>query len=290
MKTPALAALILGAATLPALPAPAVEADYLGSYHWQGSGDWFGGFSGIEIDADGLGFTALSDRATLVRGRLDRDDAGLVTGVTVTSHDRLVNAEGAPLTGRRADSEGLAVAANGDVYISFEGDARVRVQNGETGAPRLLPSHPDFAEMQFNAALEALAIAPDGTLYAIPERSGRPDAPFPVYRFRDGAWDIPFSIARTDAFLVAGADIGPDGRLYVLERDFTGIGFRSRVLRFDPDGGAGETILQTATGTHDNLEGISVWQAPDGLRMTLISDDNFRFYQQTQIVEYRIPG
>jgi len=42
--------------------------------------------------------------------------------------------------------------------------------------------------------------------------------------------------------------------------------------------------------THDNLEGVSVWRDADGaLRATLVSDDNFRFLQQTEIVEYLLP-
>lgn len=40
---------------------------------------------------------------------------------------------------------------------------------------------------------------------------------------------------------------------------------------------------------HDNLEGISVWQDPDGrIRLTMISDDNFMVFQRTEIVEYAV--
>ena len=110
-----------------------------------------------------------------------------------------------------------------------------------------------------------------------------------MYRFLSGAWDIPFSIPRRGTHLVVGADVGPDNRLYVLERNFTGIGFQSRVRRFNMDGSGEETLLDTANGTHDNLEGISVWRDATGaLRITMISDDNFRFFQKTEIVEYQI--
>ena len=51
-----------------------------------------------------------------------------------------------------------------------------------------------------------------------------------------------------------------------------------------------EVLLTTVTGTHDNLEGLTVWKDAAGLRATMISDDNFRFFQQTQIVDYRLPG
>jgi len=81
---------------------------------------------------------------------------------------------------------------------------------------------------------------------------------------------------------------GPDGQLYVLERDFLGIGFRSRVRRFDLTGGNEQILLETRLRQHDNLEGISIWQDDQGVRMTLISDDNYRAFQRTEIVEYRL--
>ncbi len=282
-----LAALLLGASTVPVMPATAA-AELIGTYVWTEPDAWFGGFSGIEVDDDGQGFLAVSDRTTLVRGALNRDALGRVDGVTVTDHAPLLDVDGNPLRGRRADSEGLAVDAAGNIYISFEVMPRVRVQHGLHGTPELLPNDPDFDGMISNASLEALALGPDGALYTMPERSGRAGTPFPVYRYRNGTWDIPFSIPRRDSFLLSGADIGPDGMFYVLERDFTGFGFRTRVRRFDLSGGSEQVILQTRTGTHDNLEGISVWQDDQGLRITMIADDNFRFLQQTEIVEYRV--
>jgi len=280
--------LLLSALLLGACPVCA-EAVYLGTTVWQESDVQFGGFSAIHLSADGLRFIAINDRAVIVEGTLTRQD-GLITGVTTGPLITLKDTQGDRLRAPRTDSEGLAVGPGGMLYISFEAEVRVRQQQGPTGIPSLLPNHPDFAGMPNNSSLEALAIGPDGALYTIPERSGRADIPFPVYRFRDGAWDIPFSIPRIGPFLVSGADIGPDGRLYVLERDFLGIGFRSRLRRFDLEGGNEELLFQTSVLTHDNLEGVSVWRDADGaLRATLVSDDNFRFLQQTEIVEYLLP-
>jgi hypothetical protein len=264
------------------------EATLIGSYRWQEPWPEFGGFSAIVLAPDGLGFIALSDRALLVQGRLVRGPDGAVTGVTVDAREPLRDRDGGLLTGERADSEGLALAQGGRLYISFEGIARIRWQDGLTGRPELLPRPDAFRDLIPNGGLEALAIAPDGTLFTLPERSGRPDRPFAVWRFRDGIWDQPFAIPRRGAFLPTGADIGPDGRLYLLERDFTGIGFRTRVRSFDLTGGDERTILETRTGTHDNLEGITIWADATGLRITLISDDNFNLLQSTQIVDYRL--
>jgi hypothetical protein len=39
----------------------------------------------------------------------------------------------------------------------------------------------------------------------------------------------------------------------------------------------------------DNLEGISVWQDVSGqTHLTLVSDDNFLPFQNTQIIEYSV--
>lgn len=74
----------------------------------------------------------------------------------------------------------------------------------------------------------------------------------------------------------------------MLERHFTGVSFQSRVRRFNLDGTGETTVTETSNGAYDNLEGISVWADTNGLRMTLVSDDNFKFFQRTEIVEYAI--
>jgi hypothetical protein len=268
-------------------------AEFIGGLRWVHDDPAFGGFSGLELDDNGLGFTALSDRATLWRGLITRDAQGNMTAAEVLSFTPLHDSTGKLLRGAPADSEGLAVAPDGSTYVSFEGVARVSRYSAPTSAAQLLPRPEAFKAMQSNASFEALAIAPDGTLYTLPERSGAADAPFPVYRFRGGKWDQPFQISRDGSWLPVGADFGPDGRFYLLERDFWGIlGFLTRVRRFDLTAqgfAGGEVLVQTAAGVHDNLEGISVWRDSAGaLRLTLISDDNFRFFQRNELVEYRL--
>ena len=256
---------------------------------WTNKDANFGGFSGLEISEDGQTLTTITDRGIgIVNATLVRTN-GIISGITDAVSRQLPDPQGRAQQ-EWADSEGLAISANGTIYVSTEG-IRHRVYEFAPDATKAkpLPQHSDFPKLQANSSLEALAIGPDGALYTIPERSGRASRPFPVYRFKDGNWDIPFSIPRIGNHLVVGADVGPDNRLYVLERHFTGIGFLSRVRRFELDGTGEETLLDTANGTHDNLEGIAVWQDVDALlRITMISDDNFKFFQKTQIVEYQI--
>ncbi len=273
-------------ALLRALPAFA-EATLIGTFAWEVDDPQFGGFSGIEVTEDGASFAALNDRGSLMSGTFTRID-GKVTGIMTGPLLPLRGPNGDVLNSTERDSEGLAIGPGGKIYVSFEGTHGIRQLDGITQPASALIFDPAFDGMQPNSSLETLAIGPDGALYTLPERSGLANRPFPVFRFKDGDWDQPFEIPRRGPFLMSGADIGPDGRLYLLERDFAGVGFRSRVRRFDLDGSGEETILETGILTHDNLEGISVWQDADGLRLTMISDDNFRFFQRTEIVEYRL--
>jgi hypothetical protein len=272
----------------------ALPDGFVGSFDWRMPDPRFGGMSSIDMAEDGMAFTAMSDRGTLVTGRLLRDAAGVITGVTDTVILSLKGAGDAPLDSTRNDTEGLAVAADGTILVALEGPARVLRYDTPDGPAANLPTPEAFAAMQHNSALEALAIDGNGWLYTLPERSGALDTPFPVYRFRDGAWDQPFSLPRDGLYLAVAADIGPDGRLYLLERQFHGLlGFQSRVRRFVVTGDsvdAGEVVLETATGQHGNQEGLSVWRdAAGSLRLTMVSDDNFRFFLRTSLVEYRIP-
>lgn len=282
----ALALVVLNLGGLAGAPAP---DGYIGTWVWRGTGPAFGGWSGFEISADGTGFTALSDRGNWMSGQLIRGVGGRISGVKAGPVRPLGIAPG----DLSRDSEGLAIAPDGSAFVSFERDARVERYTRLDLPGAILPVPQEFRGMQRNASLEALAVDGAGTLYTLPERSGRVDRPFPVFRFRDGTWDRAFDIPRRDDFVAVGADIGPDGRFYLLERQFLGIGgFASRVrsYRLDANGIADERLeMQSHGSQHDNLEGIAVWRGPDGaMRLTMISDDNFFWAQRTELVEYRV--
>lgn len=272
---------------------PQPRLDYVGTYVWHLDAEDFGGFSGIRITEGGQRFTVLSDRATLRWGQVRRDDLGVITGLDVAGRARLKDSAGkALMPGWKGDSEGLAIGPDGRIWASFEGLTRVVGYDTPDAPAKVLPRPQAFKDMQRNSSLESLAILPDGTLLTLPERSGAVNRPFPVWRFRNGEWDQPFSVPRDGDWLAVDADIGPDGRFYLLERDFLGLlGFRSRVRRFDLSETAlsNEQILLTSRPLqYDNLEGLTVWQDGPDIRLTLISDDNFNMIQRTELVEYRV--
>jgi hypothetical protein len=251
---------------------------------WHDDARWFGGFSAIEVLDDGQSFLTLSDRGVLVRGQFVRDPDGVIVDMIIDRADELRSAAGGVLDGAYDDSEGLALADDGTLYISFEGVSRVRI---EDNLPRELPRIPVFDGFERNRGFEAVAVTPAGAVLAIPEDMADGGG-FPVWRLVDRDWEIAFVIPRDGAFLPVGADVGPDGLLYVLERALTGPGFRSRVRVFGLDGSGGVVVFESGTGLYDNLEGISVWADATGTVMTMISDDNFRFFQQTEVVEVRL--
>ena len=265
-------------------------SEFVAATVWRMSPMWFGGFSAIEVSDDGVEFIVLSDRGRLVQGQFVRR-ADVIDSVQI--------AQAAPVTAPAwgagdtpsDDLEGLA-GWIGDLAMSYERVHKISVARPLSAPPRWAPDPPVWDGQPDNSGYEALAVDAAGRLLAIPERSGDETLGFPVYRLERGGWEAAFSISRTDDFLPVGADVGPDGMLYVLERDFTGFAFRSRVRRFALDATGtrpGEPLLQTAAGRHDNLEGIAVWRDADGfLRLTMVADDNFRLVQRTEFVEYRL--
>ncbi len=256
--------------------------------------DGFGGFSGLELDATGTALTATTDKGLMLRARLLRAEDGRPTGLGNVQLVPITDEAGQDMADWRSDAEGLAIDAQGRHFVSFEGDSGRVWRYDRFGGPATpLPSPPAFAELQGNSGLEGIAVDKAGTIYTLPERSGRLDTPFPVWRFRNGRWDQPFSVPRRPPHLPVGLDVGPDGKLYLLERHFSGLFFQSRVRRFTlgANGLSEETtVLDTRLGTHNNLEGLAVWADPSGaIRLTMIADNNFQVFLGTDLVEYRLP-
>ena len=104
---------------------PVPPAGLLSNVVWTMDDPRFGGFSAIEVQPDGLGFVALSDKGAFVRGRFTRDGDGRISKVDGGRVTPLKGQGEEPLRPGRTDSEGLAIAPDGGAYVSFEGPARV---------------------------------------------------------------------------------------------------------------------------------------------------------------------
>ena len=276
---------------LVAFPTFGQSLQLVSAYTWRNSTEGFGGFSSLEIATDGEDFVSTSDKGLLVGGALIRRKNRIVD-VQDPVFEQLRGEGGREQQHFETDAEGLAIAPDGTRYISYEG-LHLILRYAPDGFVTRVKQHTAFRNLQRNSSLEALAIGPDGALFTMPERSGRLDKPFPVWRFQNGKWDQRLKVSRSGGYLLVGADFGPDGRLYILERNFNGLaGFSSRVRSFRVSSSRlddEKVLLKTTFGTHDNLEGIAVWANAEGnLRVTMISDDNFRLFQRTEFVEYRL--
>ncbi len=265
------------------------RARVLGSFIWSIDLPWFGGWSGIELSEDGQRMTAITDRGYGLRADITRE-GDRITAITPRQAWRMKASTGKYLTPKIIDSEGLALAPDGSAFISFEGITRVSRYQTLGASARVLDRHRDFREFSRNKSLEALAIDHRGRLFAIPElvENGR----IRVFVLAQGKWSTPFTLSGGNGFLPVGADFGPDGRFYLLERWWSVLGFRTRVRRWDistdqPENE--ELLVQSGVGRHDNLEGLAIWRDTKGrTRLTMIADDNFRSFQRSEIVEYAL--
>lgn len=288
----ALALLCLGAAvagTVARLTTPAGVT----VMDWPSDGPGFGGWSGLDVSADGLRFAAVTDSGTFTQGRLVRED-GVLTGVDAP-RPRWI---GGILTGdeekTEADAEGIDIGADGTISVSFERWNRVwRFTDLAEPAAERLPDAP-FRALPINGGLEAVAHDAAGRLLTLPEARDDTAGDHPLYRFDGGQWTVIGSVAAMGMARPVGADVGPDGYLYVLERAFWGLGFSSRVRRFDlahPGPRMRGTVVYSAPfGRHGNLEGIALWRdEAGGMRALMVTDDNHFRVQRQEFVEIPIP-
>lgn len=285
---PLLAALICALVWGPSSARAEPRLELLSSYVWESRERWFGGLSGIEVLPGGTDAVLITDRGSLLHAVLRREDGRLVSA-DILSRLRFRNVTTSYLRGRNRDAEGLAIDRQGRAFMSLEHRHRIVTLDLQSAATRRLPDQPDSTGFPPNSGFEALAVHPDGRLFALPEGSHDTSGTLPVFAYQNDGWRITHRLQHLPPFVPVGADFDDKGHLYLLERAAGPLGFRSRIRRFDLDATPlrGEVLLTTFPATFDNLEGLSVWQDPEGhTRLTLISDDNFLPIQRTQLVEF----
>lgn len=266
-------------------PVSAAEARVLSVLLLERLHPQFGGLSGIEIEADGKRALLLNDKGWLFPAEVQRKN-GRLSGVKLDAPIRLPGPDGRPLRGRRSDSEGIARRFDGWTYVSFEGRRpRVLAYPPDFSMAYGLPLLPERLQIGPNAGPEALAVDPAGLPFFMIEVEQPPRSMQSIYALVGGRWVRRGRITRTGSFVPVGADVGPDGALYLLDRAFWGIGFQSRLRRIDA---TGEVVLwQSRIGEFGNLEGVAAWQDAAGrLRLTAVSDDNFMSFQRSELVDF----
>jgi hypothetical protein len=282
---------VAAALVVSAGPSGAVGLAELQRFVWAVEDADFGGMSGILVEPGGQSLTAVSDQGTIWQAAVRRDATGRIEAVDTTFKARLKDSKGEEVSGFRQDSEDLARGANGRLFVAFEGYARISGFDLPDMAPIALHDWEQFRGHWGNEAFEGLAMLPDGHLLAVIERAR--DGAYPTFIEDVKGWtEGPPIPAGDDGYSATGADVGPDGMLYLLERRTTILmSFVTRIRRF-PVGalgiGEGEVVFQSEAGDLPNMEGISLWTGPDGATMvTLISDNGFNG-TDTVIAEFRL--
>lgn len=276
---------------------------FRGGLHLQGPPDWsFGGLSGLEVLEDGR-LIAITDDGRWFEAQLMLDDTGALTGLSDARIAMMRDETGQPFENKAAgDSEGLAQLPDGRFAVSFEQQPRILIydlnRDGPFGAAERGPHLDGLSRLRRNVGLEALAVTGEGALLVGAEGFNRRGTPLWLAPL-DARVPAPPRIhyPLTDGFALTSLDHLPDGGFVALERFYAPvIGARARITRFAEDafsarGEALPNVEQLAEITPplavDNFEGLAAVRAPDGgVRLYIVSDDNFSSRQRTLLLAF----
>ena len=256
----------------------------------------FGGFSDLDVDNDRL--YAVSDQGRWLSATMTMEGGALHVVDAVLAPMR--DTGGINLDNVSGDAE--ALTRRGSAFaVAFERFHRVMLltSSGEL-APLTEPGA--FERFPENQGIEALATLPSGDLLALSEFADDQGVSVMVIGSDGDVREVRFPFDGPRA--ATAAEIGPDGRLYVLMKvthrvlgwSLRGLFGRSiRLLRFElgPDGFPRmETreILATFEGRSgtDNLEGLAIDGSPAEMTLWLISDDNMSRLQGTHLIRLSV--
>ena len=263
----------------------------------------FSQLSGLAWDDDDGILYAISDKGALFHLRPMLRDGKLV-GLQLLKTASLKEADGKPLKGRRADSEGLDIlkGRNGrkgdaELVISFERFPRiVRYHSDGTVIseyPLPTPLNDRKSYRDSNKMLESVCVDEKLGVLTMPEDPLVNERPGynRIFRVAGGSWLIP----ATGEFRPSAIECLGNGRVLILERDFGRLLGRAVALRIATlvgDGGESvstvETValLDTAQGYQiDNFEGLTRHK---GNRFFMVSDNNDLFVQRTLLLYFEI--
>jgi hypothetical protein len=261
----------------------------------------FGGISGLHIAQDGVNFTAHSDRGHWLRGKF-KLDGDRVTGIENAEMAPMLGPDGRTLTSRKwFDTEALTTDSE-NFYVGIERANRIlryRIADGlnARGIPVQIPT--GIRNLPFNQGLEALAFVPKGlplagSLLAIAEL-GLDEKGNILAFILGGPTPGIFTIKRIGSFEISDAAISPTGHLVIVERYFrfiSGIHLRIRAIplsEIKPGALVDGTVLLEADNYFDidNMEALSITKNAAGqIMLTMLSDNNFNYFQRTILLRF----
>ncbi|MEQ9122748.1 MAG: esterase-like activity of phytase family protein, partial [Alphaproteobacteria bacterium] len=245
----------------------------------------------------GLAYDAAADRLVAVSDRGAAFSLPMTTEGDVAAVGRL----GLP-AGMNAlrDAEAIRRVPDGAWLVAFERGARLLRYPGDAAALARPPTSSRdlnrLGRLSYNGGIEAMAVLAGGRVLLIAE-TGTGDAR--QAWILDGEAATPRGYATDAGFDPTDAVALPDGRVLVLERRFNGLSvplFSSRLAWIAKESLAatqGPLTVERRRSLADllpseNWEGIEVVERPEGPELWLVSDDNFRWPQNTLLARIRI--
>jgi len=274
--------------------------------------DNFGGWSGLEVDAEGRRFLAVSDAGAWMTGEF-LYKAGRIDGVDHTRMGPILGLGSKRLPNERdRDAEGVRLLegtlSKGSVLVAFEQNQRIgRFEVDERGLHQptgYAKRSADWSRMFRNMGLESVAVVrggpSNGAIVAFAERLLDDRGNHTGWIWPRGLASEPqrLLLRRIGDFNITDAASLPDGSVVVLERSFswlTGVKMRMRLIKAtELKPGAvieGEDLIQADMSYEiDNMEALAVHRGPRGEAiLTVMSDNNFNgLLQRTLVLQFAL--
>lgn len=259
----------------------------------------FGGWSGLQISADGSDLRAISDEGWWLSARIV-ETQGQISELAEARLGALADPDGKPATAKADhDAEALTIDAEGALVVAFERRHRLLRYgpwpDGLEATPQPVAIPAALAAAPQNSGIEALTRLADGRLLAFAEGlEAGPDAYAGWILGGDDAQALTW--ARTADYRTTDMALLPDGDVLVLERRYTpATGPGMRLLRLKgsdivPGARLTGTVLAElpARLSIDNMECLSVRVVDGRTRVYVLSDDNFNPLQRTLLLVFEL--
>jgi hypothetical protein len=275
----------------------------LKAYELRGSDRRFGGLSGLTFGADGKLY-AISDRGYWLSARPSFDDDGRLSDLDewhiaplLTRSKKPVQRYGKILS----DAEAITQAPDGSFIVAFEQDHRLWRYAASpevfSSPPVSIPIPSEVSEAPINGGLEAVSVLPDGRILAIAEELVNSDGSLKGWLLENRRF-AKVSYYPADGFTASDCAALKNGDVIVLERRWgllSGFAARLTLLKHkDIRPGAklkGEELVRLERPLNiDNFEGLAVQESTDGIRVLIVSDDNYFWLQRTLMLQFFLPA
>jgi len=273
---------------------------FVSGFELKSSDSRFGGLSGLVVEADGSKLYAVSDRGYWISASLHHDAAGRLTGFDDWEIAPLLNLEGASVSGRNRDAEGLTRDHDGSFIVCFEQHHRLwRYPLSPApwrAAAQKLQTPEELAKAPTNGGLEAITVLPDGRLFTIAEEYENADRSLKAWLIEKDRF-ASLSYFSSDGSRPSDMAILANGDVVVLERGYSLLnGWTLRLLRISRDRLRADTQLRGEEIARllpplpqDNFEGLALREdSAGGTFLYLVSDDNYNPFQRTLLLQFRL--